>query len=49
MSKEPDSELFTDGYSENYAEIMHTTSAIRRSYDENDPKPKANKVGNGNT
>ena len=41
--KEPDSEIQTDEDYDNYAEIMHKTSAIRRNYDENDHKPKANK------
>ena len=43
MSKEPDSEIYTDVDYNNYVAIMHTTNAIRINYDENDPKAKANK------
>ena len=42
-SKEPDWEIYNDEDYDNYAEILHTTNAVRRNYDENNPIPKANK------
>ena len=39
----PDDKIFTNGDYDNYAEIMHSTNALRRNNDENETKPKANK------
>ena len=38
----PDDKVFTNGNYDNYAEIMHTTNALRRNNDESETKPKAN-------
>ena len=35
--------IFTNGDYDNYAEIMHSTNALRRDNDESETKPKANK------
>ena len=43
MAKTPDDKIFTNGYSDNYAEIMHSTNALRRNNDESETKPKANR------
>ena len=39
----PDDKIFTNGVYDNYAEIMHSTNALRRNNDESETKPKANK------
>ena len=39
----PDDKIFTNGNYDNYAEIMHSTNALRRNIDESETKPKANK------
>ena len=39
----PDDKLFTNGDLDNYAEIMHSTNALRRNNDESETKPKAKK------
>ena len=39
----PDHTIFTNGDYDNYAEIMHSTNALRRNNDESETKPKANK------
>ena len=39
MATTPDDTIFTN----NYAEIMHSTNALRRNYDESETKPKANR------
>ena len=39
----PDDKIFTNGDYDNYAEIMHSTTALRRNNDESETKPKANK------
>ena len=38
-----DDKIFTNGDFDNYAEIMHSTKALRRKNDECETKPKANK------
>ena len=38
-----DDKIFTDGDYVNYAEIMHSTNALRRNNDESETNPKANK------
>ena len=38
-----DDKIFTNGDYDNYAEIMHSTNALRRNNDESETKPKANK------
>ena len=43
MARSPDDKIFTNGDYDNYAEIMHSTNALRRNHDENETKPKANK------
>ena len=42
-----DDKFFTNGDYDNYAEIMHSTNALRRNNDESETRPKANKTGNG--
>ena len=39
----PDNKIFTNRDYDNYAEIMHSTNAVRRNNDESETKPKANK------
>ena len=39
----PDAKIFIYGDYDNYAEIMHSTNALRRNNDESETKPKANK------
>ena len=41
--KSPDDNIFTNADYDNYAEIMHSTNALRRNNDESKTKPKANK------
>ena len=43
MARSPDDKIFTNGHYDNYAEIMHSTNALRRNNDESETKPKANK------
>ena len=43
VARSPDDKIFTNGTYDNYAEIMHSTNALRRSNDESETKPKANK------
>ena len=43
MARSPDDKIFTNGDYDNYAEIMHSTNALRRNNDESETKPKANK------
>ena len=43
----PDDKLFSNGDLDNYAEIMHSTNALRRNNDESETKPKANKSQKG--
>ena len=38
-----DDKIFTNGDYNNYAEIMHSTNALRRNNDESETKPKAKK------
>ena len=49
VARSPDDKILTNIDNDNYAEIMHFTNALRRNNDESEPKPKANKAGNGNT
>ena len=42
VARSPDDNIFTDGDYDNYAEIMHSTNALRRNSDESETKPKAN-------
>ena len=39
----PDDKIFTNGNYDNYAEIVHSTNALRRNNDESETKQKANK------
>ena len=39
----PDDKFFTNGDYDNYAEVIHSTNALRRDNDESETKPKANK------
>ena len=39
----PDDKIFTNWDYDNYAEIMHSTNALRRNNDESETKPKANR------
>ena len=43
MARSPDDKIFTNGDYDNYAEIMHSTNALRRNSDESENKPKANR------
>ena len=43
VATSPDDKIFTNGYYDNYAEIMHSTNTLRRNNDERETKPKANK------
>ena len=43
MARSPDDKIFTNGDYDNYAEIMHSTNALRRNNDKSETKPKANK------
>ena len=43
MARSPDDNIFTNGDYDNYAEIMHSTNALKRNNDESETKPKANK------
>ena len=43
MATTPDDTIFTNGDYDNYAEIMHSTNALRRNNDEGEIKRKANK------
>ena len=40
----PDDKIFTNGDLDNYAEIMHSTNALRGNNDESETKPKAKKT-----
>ena len=42
-TRSPYDQIFTNGDYDNYAEIMHSTNALRRNNDESETKPKANK------
>ena len=42
-ARSSDDIIFTSGDYDNYAEIMHSTNAIRRNNDESETNPKANK------
>ena len=39
----PDDKIFTNVDYDNYAEVMHSTNALRRNNDESETKPKANR------
>ena len=43
VARTSDDTIFTNGDYDNYAEIMHSTNALRRNNDESETKPKANK------
>ena len=44
MATTPNDKIFTNNFHyDNYAEIMHSTNALRRNNDEGETKPKANK------
>ena len=43
MAITPDHKIFTNGYYDNYAEIMCSTNDLRRNNDESENKPKANR------
>ena len=43
VARSPDDTIFINGDYDNYAEIMHSTNALRRNNDESETKPKANK------
>ena len=45
----PDDKIFTNGDYYNYAEIMHSTNALRRNNDESETKRKPRKAENGRT
>ena len=42
VARSPDAKIFTNGDYDNYAEIIHSTNALRRNNDENETKQKAN-------
>ena len=43
VAKYPDDKIFTNGDYDNYAEIMHSTTALRKNNDDSETKPKAYK------
>ena len=43
VARSPDDKIFTNRDYENYAEIMHSTNALKRNNDESETKQKANK------
>ena len=43
VESSPDDTIFSNGDYYNYAEIMHSTNALRRNNDDSETKPKANK------
>ena len=43
VARSPDDKIFTSGDYDIYAEIMHSTNALRRNNGESEIKPKANK------
>ena len=43
VARSPDDKIFTNEDYDNYAEILHSTNALRRNNDESETKPKANK------
>ena len=43
VARSPDDKIFTNGDYDNYAEIMHSTNALRRNNDDSETKPKAKK------
>ena len=43
MATTRDGKIFTDGDYDNYAEIIHSTNALKRNNDESESRPKANK------
>ena len=43
VARYPDDKIFSNGDDDNYAEIMHSTNALRRNNDDSETKPKANK------
>ena len=43
VARSPDEKIFTNGDYDNYAEIMHSTNALRRNNDKSETKPRANK------
>ena len=43
ITTNPDDKIVTNGDYDNYAEIMHSTNALRRKRDESETNPKANK------
>ena len=43
MGTTPDDKIFTNGGYDKYAEIMHSTNALRRNNNESETRPKANK------
>ena len=43
VARSPDDKIFTNGDYDNYAEIMHSTNALRINDDESETKPKANR------
>ena len=43
MATTTDEKIVTNGDYDNYAEIMHSTNALRRNNDESESKPKVNK------
>ena len=43
VARSRDDKIFTNGYYDNNAEIIHSTNALRRNNDESETKPKGNK------
>ena len=43
VARSPDDKIVTNGDYDNYAEIMHSTNALKRNSDESETKLKANK------
>ena len=49
VARSPDDKMFTNGDYDNYAEIMHSTNAIRRNNDESELNRMPTIAGNGST
>ena len=49
VARSPEDKIFTNGDYDNYAEIMHSTNALRRNNTKVKQNRKPTKAGNGNT
>ena len=49
VARSPDDKIFINWNYDNYAEIMHSTNALRRNNDESEQNRKPTKAGNEDT